>query len=551
MNPERGDTSPREYHHRSKHQFGRFARSLGYLDWATQPSPFRRFDGAPLISLPREPLHQDVPWGALFTGGRRPSPLTDVSVGEFLRCSLGLSAWKSYGQQRWALRVNPSSGNLHPTEGYVVWHRRVLHYAPDVHAVEERGLLPIDLQACLTTASGDAVSGVLVALTSIHWREAWKYGERAFRYCQHDIGHALGALRLSAALQGWTLTVLSDWSDANVATVLGLDRDQDFQGAEREVPALIACVTAEPQLVAVRCDSDALVESARHATWAGRANTLSPTHVDWPVIDAVSARATYPGLSQSVVEVPPAAAVEPEPGPPARHVLLTRRSATAFDEKSVLSGARFRQLLTRLRPQGVPWDSLPWAPQVHLVMFVHRVEGLVPGLYAFLRCADGARAEWQALMRDVFLWEAVPGTGQTDADGLFLLAPFDLRQQARQLSCQQDIAADGYLSLAMVGRMASVTEGQPWAYRHLFWECGLIGQMLYLEAEVSGGRGTGIGCFFDDPVHELLGLGDDTWQSFYHFAMGTPLDDRRLTTEPGYPWELTTSASGAGPSQTR
>ena len=29
-----------------------------------------------------------------------------------------------------------------------------------------------------------------VRLSSIHWREAWKYGERAFRYCQHDIGHA-------------------------------------------------------------------------------------------------------------------------------------------------------------------------------------------------------------------------------------------------------------------------------------------------------------------------------------------------------------------------
>ena len=29
-----------------------------------------------------------------------------------------------------------------------------------------------------------------MALTSITWREAWKYGERAFRYCNHDVGHA-------------------------------------------------------------------------------------------------------------------------------------------------------------------------------------------------------------------------------------------------------------------------------------------------------------------------------------------------------------------------
>ena len=35
-------------------------------------------------------------------------------------------------------------------------------------------------------------------------------------------------------------------------------------------------------------------------------------------------------------------------------------------------------------------------------------------------------------------------------------------------------------------------------YRRLFWECGLIGQVLYLEAEAAGVRGTGIGCFYDD-----------------------------------------------------
>jgi len=34
---------------------------------------------------------------------------------------------------------------------------------------------------------------ILLGLSSIHWREAWKYGERAFRYCQHDIGHAIAS----------------------------------------------------------------------------------------------------------------------------------------------------------------------------------------------------------------------------------------------------------------------------------------------------------------------------------------------------------------------
>ena len=74
-------------------------------------------------------------------------------------------------------------------------------------------------------------------------------------------------------------------------------------------------------------------------------------------------------------------------------------------------------------------------------------------------------------------------------------------------------------------------------YRRLFWESGLIGQVLYLEAEAAGARGTGIGCFYDDPVHELLGLSSHAFQSLYHFTIGMPLDDRRLTTAPGYQWE--------------
>jgi hypothetical protein len=29
------------YHDGTKHHYDRFAKSLGYLDWATQPKPFR------------------------------------------------------------------------------------------------------------------------------------------------------------------------------------------------------------------------------------------------------------------------------------------------------------------------------------------------------------------------------------------------------------------------------------------------------------------------------------------------------------------------------
>ena len=62
----------------------------------------------------------------------------------------------------------------------------------------------------------------------------------------------------------------------------------------------------------------------------------------------------------------------------------------------------------------------------------------------------------------------------------------------------------------------------------------MIGQVLYLEAEAIGLRGTGIGCFFDDGVHEMLGLPGKALQSLYHFTVGLPLNDARLVSLPPY-----------------
>ena len=63
-----------DYHETTKHRYEAFADGPGFLDWATQPDPFRRYAGARLLSLETiEP--QDQPrYDALFEGGSRPRP---------------------------------------------------------------------------------------------------------------------------------------------------------------------------------------------------------------------------------------------------------------------------------------------------------------------------------------------------------------------------------------------------------------------------------------------------------------------------------------------
>jgi SagB-type dehydrogenase family enzyme len=450
---------------------------------------------------------------------------------------MGLSAWKEFGASRWSLRVNPSSGNLHPTEAYVVAAggpglpegASVYHYAPDRHALEQRCAFPPSLETSLPYPVG------LVALTSIHWREAWKYGERAFRYCQHDLGHAIAAVRVAAQLAGLSARILPDWSHTDIAELVGIDRDADFVEAEREEPGCILEVTSRQSSAASQKSSvvsrTALLDAVRAGRWTGRANQLSEDHVQWTFIDEIAAATRDAG--HRVPPAPPALPAPPAPPAYPAPLLLQRRSAVALDGRSSIDADRFFAMMARVMPgDGAPWDALWWAARIHLVLFVHRVDDVGPGLYLLPR-HPAAAARLKSAMGREFLWQPV-----TDALPLVRLARGDCRRVAARVSCDQEIAADGFFSLGMLADFdTSLEELGPSFYRHLFWESGVVGQVLYLEAEAAGARGTGIGCFYDDPVHDILGLTGHAFQSLYHFTIGMPIEDTRLTTAPGYAWE--------------
>lgn len=539
------------YHHRTKHHVHHFAASPGYMDWATQPDPFRRYAGAELVKLPWPEEGASPAYAQIHaTAGVAPALLSLGSVSRFFGYSLALTAWKQSGGAKWALRANPSSGNLHPTEGYALLsamdglddRSALYHYAPKEHALERRAILRRDAWRDLLAAWPER--SFLVGLTSIHWREAWKYGERAFRYCQHDIGHAMAALRVAAATLGWKLFCLDGVASDRIETMLGLNRDADFSGVEREEPELLALVvTAEASVNSPTWQSDSLVDLTE--TWFGRANPISLKHAfEWPVIEGVAA-ATRTMHAGSIVEdfthFPSAelgVAAESTVGRvSSAAIILGRRSATAMDGKTPIPKSTFVRMLARLMPTGdasnMPWDAVPWRPRIHLGLFVHRVVGLTSGLYALVR--DPNKFEQLKLAMDQsFRWQRV--TDCPNAVALYLLREGDCRQEATAISCGQDIAGDGAFCVSMLAEFdASLKEHGARFYRSLFWEAGMVGHMLYLEAEAAGMRGTGIGCYFDDLVHALFGLESSEWQSLYHFTVGGPLDDPRLTTLPAYP----------------
>ncbi|WP_437693975.1 nitroreductase [Sorangium sp. So ce176] len=556
------------YHTRTKHRLDRYARALGYLDWSTQPDPFRTFEGAPRLLLPLRAGGLTAAYRDLYRPGAVPTAAVDLeSIAALVELSLGLSAWKETRGSRWALRCNPSSGNLHPTEGYLLLAGApgvpagLYHYVSRDHALERRATL--DPAAARALAGLFPEGSFVVGLSSVHWREAWKYGERAFRYCQHDAGHALAAIRYAAAALGWSAVLLDDLGDAELSALLGLDRDADFAGiaaADREhpdaalllVPAAPLAPTALAAARAVGASAAEVIRVVAGGAWAGRANALSPSHVDWDVIEdaalatwkphteepAAAPEAALPPLAGGVDDADGADGT-PGAGALASEVIRTRRSATAFDGHTSIGAETFYAMLDRLLPRpGVPpWDALPWAPLVHAVVFVHRVRGLAQGLYVLER-SEAAHERLRAALAHPFDWERPEGC--PDHLRLYRLSEADLRGPAQIVSCHQEIAADGAFSLGMVADFGATLRerGAPW-YRRLFWEAGVLGHALYLEAEAardSGGRvrATGIGCYFDDVFHELCGITGDAFQSLYHFTVGGPVEDVRLMTRAPY-----------------
>jgi len=525
-----------EYHTGSKHHPRRLASGPDFLDWANEPNPFRRYEGAPLLRLPFLEEDPDVNHFGLYRRQGKSRPLTLSAVASLLELSFGLSAWKSYKGNSWSLRMNPSSGDLHPTECHLILPPfddtggGVFHYDPYHHALEHRA--SPDPEVWEMVAGHLGVGGFLVGLCSIAWREAWKYGVRAFRYCAHDLGHAMACLSFSAALLGWRVISLNAIADGEVATLLGLTKTR-WPKQEEEIPQSLLLIQPDSGSEAPRDLPPAWLPAFANLSFAGVPNQLSTKHQVWPVIDEVTATTAKPRtLASAFLHQELGYREEEIPGVTAAGSIRHRRSALAFDRRTSLSREDFFAILDKTLPRTscAPFDLVTEESRIHLFLFVHRVEGLEPGLYFLVRNAS----DQEDLRRECsprFCWEKVAATAPLP---LFLLQRGECRAEATLAGCGQEIAGDGAFSAAMIARFRSPLERAPWRYRHLHWEAGMIGQVLYLEAEAHGMRGTGMGCFFDDVTHKLLGLSGDAFQDVYHFTIGKAVDDPRLTTLPPY-----------------
>jgi nitroreductase len=322
-----------------------------------------------------------------------------------------------------------------------------------------------------------------------------------------------------------------DLGHGDLELLLGV---RDPRGAEREEPdGLLAVVPDRSERAVLRLPSSAPASLAG-VSCAGTPNELSPDHVEWSAVDAAAETARKPRTSNVYVaeaNVPEPRLSMPDASGSLREIVHRRRSAVAFDGRTEISRDDFYRVLAgTLRG---PARVLPWAPRVHLALFVHRVGGLEPGLY-FLARDPSQTPLFKSAMQKPFAWERAQAC--PDDVHLFLLTRGDARSIARSVSCHQSIASDGCFAAAMISEFDPALERYgPLVYPRLYWECGVVGQVLYLAAEAIGIRATGIGCFFDEPMHAVLGISTLLYRSLYHFTMGGADVNPRLRSWPPYP----------------
>jgi SagB-type dehydrogenase family enzyme len=461
----------REYHEFTKHSVESLRRNRYVLDWKNMPDPFRHYEGVPVLDLPADPPSPEIPtlYGPAF-----------LSQLLFYSASISASKLVPSTGDRYALRVNPSSGNLHPTEFHFVtqglkqWPDGLYHYRPSSHMAEQRAIGDFEMASS---------APIIFILTSIAWREAWKYRDRAYRYCLHDIGHAWQALALAARAMGCETSAIRDFPDNDVARQYRFNAD--------EWPMLI---------LELKGDSIPVGEAEHRETvwYGGQANQLSDEIIVYPSIERIHNATKALELASRSEPAPTGSGEIKLPAPasstlPFGEVARKRRSALDF-----VGGA---QTISLVQLSAILAATSPNFIQLYL--YAHRVDGLEPGVYRYWP----ERAE------------------------LELVKSGDQRVAAAGLSLGQDLAGNACVAFSMVAGLGRAVRAHgERGYRYVHFEAGAIGQCLYIAAEALGLGATGIGAFFDAEVHRYLNLAPEPAQVVvYHFSIGYPVPDPRLS----------------------
>jgi SagB-type dehydrogenase family enzyme len=497
------------YHDRTKYDPQTIASKNKQLDWEQQPLPFKEykigvsFDLKPYLKTASEALSLDK----------------DVKMWQrlsrLLMCSYGLTAKIPTFSGFHYLRTAPSAGGLYPGEVYLISRGTGLlpaglyNYQPRTHSLLQFWDNEVwnDLQkACFFHPALEGVK-LCLGITSVFFRSAWRYEDRAYRRIFLDTGHLLGNIELACSLNDYRSHLIGGFADRAVDELLYLDGEQeggitlialaDLLELEQNLPRARAALPGKTQTQYPYIPDGELLGYLHHATEI-ESEPKRPPHgrpeeeyqledkYNFPFCSKVST------VSHSISWGANLEGLE--------NTILTRRSTRAYSGASLTLGELNALLDFTYQSQHYVDQGLDGWPDyfdlslIETFIAVSDVQGLEDGCYYYAPKAQELR---QIRFKS-------------------------FRQQLHFLCLGQDLGRDAAAVLFHTADLKkAIGKYGDRAYRYLHLDAGHLGQRLNLAAIHLRLGVSPIAGFFDDQVNEVLGIPSDE-AVLYITTLGRP-----------------------------
>jgi SagB-type dehydrogenase family enzyme len=397
------------------------------------------------------------------------------------------------------LRSAPSAGGLYPAEIYVVSHGTSLlplglyNYQAKDHSLVR--FWDSDVWQKLQNATFEHPAcnqtDLILVITAVLYRSAWRYQDRAYRRIFLDTGHLLGNIELACAISGFRPYLIGSFADSAINNLLYLTEAEEGTIAlvplldwlkQPELPTLGNLLPMPVQSMTTEVPDGELLAYFHQATQmssgsAWQAIAKPNSHGDkynFPFCLRVATTTQPIDWGKSLSNLP--------------ETMLKRRSTREYSG-AALTLAQLKALLDfTYQPQNYVEQGLDGEPDyfdlslIETFITVSNVTGLDDGCYYYApACQELRQIRFKNFRSELHFLCLGQNLGRDAAAVLFHTA--DLR--------------------------AAVSKWGDRVYRYLHMDAGHLGQRLNLAAIRLGLGVSGIAGFFDDQVNEVLGIPAD------------------------------------------
>jgi SagB-type dehydrogenase family enzyme len=479
-----------QYHQQTSYQRGKIPSH--FLDWENQPSTFKTYAGDESIQLPKNVRFGDENFSDILKSPQedsKPAPPGIMDLSRILFLTYTITRKAVHGGGYHYYRSAASAGALYPVEIYVATHEvgglgdGLYHFSIANHALfplrreEVAGVLADSLHEPL-----EKPFSIMFLFTSIFFRSAWKYRDRAYRYHLLDTGHVIENLVIALKSQEFAFRLSYDFDDTKINHVIGLDETKEACLAVCHVPLSQNTMPVQ-QNEGVKDLGDLLKNASR----------VSNNEIEYPLIHHIHKAGSikhsgpegpiYDGDPVHISSVRTTEIIKPDIWPENTNygkAVLQRKSSRNFIPEPVPRNCLMSLLecLAVDDPTGCSTLIGNRCP-VDIGLLLGNAVGFPAGFYL----TDITRA-WLHIVNEGFF---------TD-----LMAHICLDQK------WMAHAAVHFLFMADLERLDHLCG--PRGYRYAMMHAGRLGERLYLAAAAMDLGCCGIGAFYDTEASDLLKL---------------------------------------------